>query len=379
VVKPPVTHGSPMNDTRPDGGGDAGTVATAREEFHCPACGAEAHWNPAKQALVCPFCGTVSPAALETRAGVPSVVEHDLVAALRGIPDSARGWQAAKTSVRCQSCQAISVFDAENVGKRCEFCGSSSLVPYEQVKDAFRPESLLPLKVTEPDARDLIRAWYGRQWLAPNAFKRRALTDTVHAVYLPYWTFDAAADAQWTAEAGDYYYVRQGNKNVRRVRWYPASGELDHAFDDELVCASMGVPAGMLRRVEPFPTAELVPYDPGFVAGWTVERYQIDLVAAATESRRRMDEHLRELCASHVPGDTHRNLVVHATYTNQTFKHILAPAWLLTYTYGAKSYQVIVNGVTGRIAGSRPWSWIKILLLVLVALALAAIIAANSE
>ena len=39
------------------------------------------------------------------------IVEHDLVAALRAIPDSARGWQAEKTSVRCQSCQAISVFD----------------------------------------------------------------------------------------------------------------------------------------------------------------------------------------------------------------------------------------------------------------------------
>jgi hypothetical protein len=27
----------------------------AREKFACPACGAEAIWNPAKQALVCPF------------------------------------------------------------------------------------------------------------------------------------------------------------------------------------------------------------------------------------------------------------------------------------------------------------------------------------
>ena len=25
-------------------------VAVAREKFHCPACGAEAHWNAAKQA-----------------------------------------------------------------------------------------------------------------------------------------------------------------------------------------------------------------------------------------------------------------------------------------------------------------------------------------
>ena len=34
---------------------------TARERFACPACGGAAEWSAAKQALVCPFCGTVSP------------------------------------------------------------------------------------------------------------------------------------------------------------------------------------------------------------------------------------------------------------------------------------------------------------------------------
>jgi Zn finger protein HypA/HybF involved in hydrogenase expression len=142
----------------PDAGVPDPPVASAREEYHCPACGAEAHWNPGKQRLICPFCGTESPATLEVRNGATVIVEHDLVAALRAVPDSARGWQTEKTSVRCQSCQAISVFNPERVGQRCEFCGSSALVPYEQVKDPFRPESLLPLKVAEPQARDVIRA-----------------------------------------------------------------------------------------------------------------------------------------------------------------------------------------------------------------------------
>jgi hypothetical protein len=192
---------------------------TAREEFHCPACGAEAHWNPAKQALVCAFCGTVSPAKLETVAGAQVIKEHDLVAALRGIPDSARGWQAPKTSVKCQSCQAISVFDPTKVGKRCEFCGSSSLVPYEQVKDAFRPESLLPLKVTESNARDLIRSWYGRQWFAPNAFTKRALTDTVRASISPTGR-STPSRRRWTAEAATTTTCSKGKNRVRHVRWY---------------------------------------------------------------------------------------------------------------------------------------------------------------
>jgi hypothetical protein len=352
-------------------------VASARQKFVCPACGAEANWNPGKQALICPFCGTQSPATLQVRGDDTVVVEHELAAALRAIPDSARGWNAEKISVRCQSCQAISVFDPGQIGRRCDFCGSTALVPYEEVKDAFRPESLLPFKIAEPQAREAIRAWYGRQWLAPNTFKARALTDTVKGIYLPYWTFDAKADATWTAEAGEYFYVGSGGRRERKVRWSSASGALSHVFDDYLICASVGVNAGTLRNIEPFPTDALIPFDPGYLAGWTVERYQIDLVAAANQSRERMNTALRQLCGNQIHADTYRNLVVNATFSNQTFKQILVPVWLMTYVYGSRTYQVAVNGVTGAIAGSRPWSAIKVALLVLLALIIFLIYAYN--
>jgi hypothetical protein len=355
------------SDQPPAAGEDAGEVL-ARQKFHCPACGADAHWNPAKQALICPFCGTESAVELAERTADTVIVEHDLIASLQKLPESARGWQAEKTSVRCQSCRAISVFDADKVGQRCEFCGSAQLVPYEQTADLFRPESLLPMKISEPDARDRIRNWYRRQWLAPNALAKKALTDTARGVYLPYWTFDARAHATWTADSGTYYYTREGGKQVRKVRWTPAAGEVSHVFDDELVAGSTGVNPKLLSKIEPFPTGSVVPYDPGYLAGWVVERYQVDLQQAAARSRQQMDATLRRMCASEVPGDTHRNLVVRSTYADERFKHVLVPVWLLTYNYGAAAYQVLVNGVTGSIAGTHPWSWVKITLLILLAL-----------
>ena len=348
------------------------TETLAQQKFACPACGGEAIWNPAKQALVCPFCGTTSPAKLDAAGG--GVVEHDLVTALRGITDAKRGWQTEKRYVKCQSCQAISVLDPKRQAQRCEFCGSAQLVAYEQTKDTFRPESVLPFKVSEDKARDGIRGWYGKLWLAPNALKRRALTDTVKGIYLPYWTFDARVDATWTAEAGHYYYTtetytdnngRTETRQVQHIRWEPAAGRLQHFFDDDLICASVGVHPGLLRGIEPFPTNELVAYDPGYVAGWVVERYQIDLVSASKAARDAMDAELQQLCAAQIPGDTYRNLQVQANYSGQTFKHILAPVWLLSYTFGAKAFQAVMNGVSGTIQGEYPKSWVKITLLVL--------------
>jgi len=359
--------------------------ALAQKKFSCPACGGEAQWNPARKALVCPFCGTTSPAQVElTSTGEQKIVEHDLVEALRGIPDDQRGWQAEKVSVKCQSCQAISVFDPQHISQRCSFCGSTALVPYEEVKQAFRPESLLPMKLAETQVRDSIRQWYGSRWFAPNALKRGALTDTVKGLYIPYWTFDAQVHADWTAESGYYYYetetYRDSNgqyktRQVQRIRWEPSAGSLDHFFDDELVPASRGVQEQMLRGIEPFPTKELVGYNPGFLSGWVVERYQIDLVAAAQEARQEMDAEMEKLCSRQVPGDTQRNLQVESDYSGQTFKHILVPIWLLTYNYGPRNFQVVINGYTGAIAGKYPKSWIKITLAVLAGLVVAAGIA----
>jgi len=342
----------------------------ALQKFTCPSCGGEAVWNPAKQKLVCPFCGTESPAPLGLTG---AVVEHDLVAALRGLDGAARGWQADKREVRCQSCNGISVLDTARQAQTCPFCGSAQLVPYEETKPAFRPESVLPFRVSETQARDGIRAWYGKLWLAPGALKRRALTDTVKGIYLPYWTFDARVAARWTAEAGHYYYttetyVENGQtrtRQVQHIRWEPAAGALAHFFDDDLVCASVGVRPDLVRGIEPFPTHDLKPYDPGFVAGWVVERYQVDLVAAAQRAREAMEQDLRNLCAAQVPGDTYRNLQVEADWSGQTFKHILAPVWLLTYHFGARGFQCVMNGVTGAIRGEYPKSPWKIALLVL--------------
>lgn len=358
---------------------------TAREKYACPSCGGEAQWNPAKQALVCPFCGTVSPAKLNSTGSV-EIHENDLISALQNIGSEKRGLQVEKKAVKCQSCQAISLFDPQKVSQRCEFCGSSALIPVEQQGQAIRPESLLEFKISEAQVRDSVRAWYGSRWFAPSALKSRALTDTVKGIYLPYWTFDAQVHADWTAESGYYYYEtevyrdsdgREQTRQVQRTRWTFSSGSRDHFFDDELVPASRGVPAPLLRKIEPFPTTtNLKPYDPGYLSGWTVEQYQIDLVAAAQQARSEMDSELNQLCAREVPGDTHRNLSVTANYSGQTFKHILVPAWVLAYTFGAQSFQVVVNGYTGTIAGKHPLSWIKITLTVLAVIALIVIIVA---
>ena len=356
---------------------------TALGKRPCPDCGGEMEWNAARQAIACPYCGFVpkdQPARGES-APADAVTEHDLEASLNDVGADARGYgTGGAVQVKCQSCRAISVFEPTRVAQRCDFCGSPAIVPYAEARDPVTPQSLLPVRVGEPQVRDVLRQWYGSKWLAPNALKSRALTDTVHGVYLPYWTFDAAVDADWHAESGDYYWDteaftdsqgRRSTRRVQKVRWYPTSGHHSHFFDDQLVPGSVGVRHDLLRGIEPFPTGELAPYDPAFVRGWTVERYQVDLRQASVASREQMDRQMYQMCAGRVPGDTHRNLSVNTRHRARTFKHILVPVWVVTYDFGAKSFQVVVNGYTGAVAGDRPTSWAKVFFYIVLPILLA--------
>ena len=347
---------------------------SALDKYPCAACGAQAEWNPAKQLLVCPFCGSSTPFSVDSKTG--AIQELDLARALRELPDDERGWLTEKRTVQCQSCKAVSVFDPERVGQNCDFCGSPALVDYTEIKAPIRPQSLLPFRITEGQVREQIRSWYASKWLAPGALKRRALVDRVRGIYIPYWTFDAQAVCPWEAEAGHYYYTtetyREGGqtrtRQVQHTRWEPASGEVRHFFDDEPIPGTHGVSAALLKQVEPFPTADLVPYQTAYLSGFVVEHYQIVLFDAAERSRAAMTASLQQMCAAQIPGDTYRNLQIHPVFSGQTFKHILVPVWLLTYNFGQTAYQVVVNGYTGRMAGQYPKSIWKILLIVLVAI-----------
>jgi len=338
----------------------------------CPACGAQAEWNPGRQRLICPFCGTESPYQIDREQG--KVVELDLVRALRELPEDERGWQAERRSVQCQSCRAVMVFDPARVGQNCEFCGSPALVDYQEIKAPIRPQGVLPFRVDTARVREDMRHWWRARWFAPGGLSASSLVDTLHSLYVPYWTFDARVHCPWTAEAGHYYYVTVPTVNAkgqvvmrreRRVRWEPAAGTVDHFFDDEPVPGTRGLPLDLLRQVEPFPTGEIAAYDTAFLAGHVVEHYQVVLLDAAQHAQEQMHAKLLAMCAAQVPGDTHRNLQIDPQYSGRTFKHVLVPVWLLTYRYGRKTYQVIVNGYTGTIAGTRPYSAWKIFFAVL--------------
>lgn len=340
---------------------DARTIDASARKFPCPQCGADVVWSPGARKLRCDYCGFEQAVAAGGGAegetaptATPAILERALASGLAQKADL--GWGAERKAVRCTKCGAVETFEPGVAAKACAFCGTPAVIAAPTDANLVRPEGVLPFTVAKNDALQRFRGWLGSLWFRPSNLKERAALTGIQGIYIPFWTFDADSRSEWTAEAG---YRRGSGKNAR-VEWRAASGTLDHRFDDLPLPASRGLDAATAREIEPFPTANLVPYDPSYLSGFLAEEYAVGLDEAHGLARERMDETLRKACRAEVPGDECRNLRVATEYSNWLYKSGLVPVWIAAYVYQGKSFRYVVNGATGKATGTAPWSWVKI-------------------
>jgi DNA-directed RNA polymerase subunit RPC12/RpoP len=357
-------------------------MSQGARQFPCKQCGAGQTFAPGTRELVCPYCGhrDVIPVTPE------AIAEYDLEEALLRLPRT-EGWGLETRSLHCSNCGATIVFAAGQTAGRCAFCGSNRVLDQEARQGLIRPESLVPFRITRSEAVQRFQVWLRRLWFRPTDLKQLGRLQAITGAYLPFWTFDAFTTSHWTAEAGYHYYETetyeerdaQGNlvtrtRQVQRTRWEPASGFHEEFFDDVLVCASQGVPEGLVQQLCTYDLADLTPYDPSFLAGFVAEEYRVDLPTGWQKARALIQSAVNAACADAVPGDTHRFLNVRTAFSQMRFRHTLLPLWIAAYEYRNRSYRFLVNGQTGEIHGEAPFSPWKIAAAVLLALAIALVI-----
>jgi hypothetical protein len=111
-----------------------------------------------------------------------------------------------------------------------------------------------------------------------------------------------------------------------------------------------------------------------YLSGFRTESYQVGLPAGFQQACGIMDEKIRGLVMRDIGGDTQRIHSVRTSHADVTFNHILLPVWISAYRYDRKVYRFLVNARTGEVQGERPWSWVKITLVILAVLGLIGVI-----
>jgi len=346
--------------------------------FPCASCGARLEFDPASRGLTCPYCGFARPIERGTPDEVP---ERDYLAFFDREEAAGRAIPGRSREVRCTGCGANVLLEDKVATETCPFCLTHLENDSAEATHAMiAPESLLPFAIPLREAREAFATWLHSLWFKPTGFKKLANLGQLTGIYVPHWTYDAMTVTFYDGERGDNYtdvvYYRDNNGNrqsrtVIRTRWYRVSGEVRHFFDDVLICGSQSLPLDLLDRAGDWPLTKLEPFRPEFLGGFKTERYSVELKAGYQLAKQVMQPQIDDLVRRDIGGDHQRVHEQGTKFSAITFKPLLLPVWIAVYRYHKRTYQIVVNGATGRVAGKRPWSIWKLTLLSVAILAAA--------
>jgi DNA-directed RNA polymerase subunit RPC12/RpoP len=347
----------------------------AGRKFPCPSCGARLDFDPNARGLACPYCGYRQKIAQLADA---EVKEQDYEAYLFREEAHGERVEGRSTQTRCTGCGAVVLLEDKVATDRCPFCNTHLENTHESAEKMIRPEGVLPFAVDLRTARDAFTRWLEGLWFAPTELKKVAALGQLSGVYLPYWTYDSMTYTVYDGQRGDDYqdtrYVtqrladgttREVAQTVTRTEWTNVSGEVQHFFDDVLVCGSKSLPGDLLDDLGDWQLPKVVPFQPAYLSGFKTERYAVGLKDGFGVAKGMMEPTILSLIRRDIGGDHQRIVRKRTTYSAVTFKHLLMPVWVAVYRYHDRTFQVLVNGRTGRVTGYRPWSASKIVALIL--------------
>lgn len=343
-------------------------TAKSQQKKSCANCGAELNFKPGSHQLKCEYCGyeefieqaKSSFEELELRHYLKVVGEHAFTETI--------------DLLHCKNCGANQHVEENYKSLHCVYCGEPLIKEDTEKEGWILPGALVPFQLDGKKARAIFKNWVSAIWFAPNKLKRAALDpESMHGLYVPYWTFDANLRAAYQGERGDYYYETQTyrtkngtrTRQVRKTRWSAAVGDVHGFVDDILINASEKKRREIPTKISHWNLKELVVFNSKYLSGFVTEKYTISLKDGHQLSFQKAKQIAYNWIRRDIGGDTQRIHHADIKLSDETFKHILLPLYISSYRYKNKEYHFYVNGQTGNISGTYPYSFWKIFLLVL--------------
>lgn len=296
----------------------------------CRSCAGRLVFNPASQALECVKCGnSYRPEDIEDENAELHSKYYDTRVYI------------------CPQCGAEVITSDTEVSTFCVYCGNPAVV-FDRVAKQYRPDGIVPFKITREEAAGVIRKRFMKNPIIPKEVKVRCVPENLRGIYVPYWVVNAEfreadflkGEVKRGKSSVTYYYTRAGEVRLRNL---PIDGS--EILSDDVSC-----------RLEPFYLEDARTFDEDYLNGFYSNTSDItysDLRAAASEHCHRMyaEEVVKSVKANNVK-------IVDSLYwadIQDDPVYMMMPVWFFTFRHEEKPYTILVNGQTGRVVGTMPW------------------------
>lgn len=325
------------------------------QEYKCPCCGGAIAFDSTSQKMACPYCG--SEFEMETL----KVYDESLNMQqdeMKWDTQAGSQWDEGETAglgtYVCKSCGGEIVGDETTAATSCPYCGNP-VVFMGQFAGDLKPDYVIPFKLDKKAAKEALLNHYKGKILLPKAFKDQNHIDEIKGVYVPFWLFDADANANICYKATRQNCWSDSEYNYTETSYFSVIRAGNIGFERVPVDGSSKMPDDLMESIEPYNFNEATDFQTAYLAGYLADKYDVNAEQSIDRANERIKRSVEESFQKTVKGFT--SVVPESSYvglSNGQAKYALYPVWLLNTSWQGKNYLFAMNGQTGKFVGDLP-------------------------
>lgn len=337
-------------------------------EYKCPCCGGAITFDSSIQKMKCPYCDTEFD--METLQSYDAEINSQKPDQLNWDTAAGTDWQPGETEGMrvyvCKSCGGEIVGDANMAATSCPFCNNPVVVA-GNVSGLLKPDLVIPFKLDKEAAKRALTEHVKGKRLLPKVFKDQNHIDEIKGIYVPFWLFNADADADMRYRGTRVRTWCDRDYNYTETSYYSIIRSGSIGFQAVPVDGSQKIPDELMESIEPFDISQAVDFQTAYLAGYLADKYDVTAEESIERANQRIKTSTEQVFASTVHGFAAVMPEAGSVrLSNANAKYALYPVWLLNTTWQDKQYTFAMNGQTGKFVGdlpedkaaSRKWFWL---------------------
>ncbi|MBP3701262.1 MAG: hypothetical protein J6I64_05190 [Lachnospiraceae bacterium] len=326
------------------------------QEYKCPCCGGAIAFDSTLQKLKCPYCDTEF--EMETLATYDGELQEQVVEDMAWESAGETQWQDGEEeglcSYLCNSCGGEIVGDENMAATSCPLCGNPIILT-GKLSGSLKPDYVIPFKINKKAAKEALKKHYSGKRLLPAVFKDENHLDEIKGIYVPYWLFDAQAEASARYKASNVRVWSDSDYQYTETSMYSVTRGGTLAFERVPVDGSSKIEDVLMEAIEPFDFGEAVDFQTAYLAGYLADKYDVDSEQSITRANDRIRKSTENAFAATVKGyTTVHTESVSVRLQQGKIKYALYPVWLLNTSWNGEKYTFAMNGQTGKFVGDLP-------------------------
>lgn len=326
------------------------------KEYKCPCCAGAIEFDSKAQKLKCPYCDTeFETDILEDYDNELSSTEPD---DMSWQTTAGSEWGEGETdglrTYICKSCGGEIVGDENTAATACPFC-DNPIVMTGQFSGALKPDYVIPFKFDKNAAKEALKKHYNGKKLLPRVFKDENHIDEIKGIYVPFWLFDADADADIRYKATRVKRWSDNNFDYTETSFYSVKRAGKIAFERVPVDGSSKIADELMESVEPFDFSGAVDFKTAYLAGYLADKYDVNSEESIDRANERIRKSTENAFASTLKDyNSFEQVSASIRLKNGNAKYALYPVWILNTTWNGEKYTFAMNGQTGKFVGNLP-------------------------